>query len=194
MSCFIQGCERTQRIINVIGLYLPEHKEWADKNFPDSTEIISAAGMVEECGELFHALIKNQQGIRGTEEKHLEDMKDAIGDISIYLLDFLNRTKVDEKELLLAIQSGIQPEYQSRDTDPFYLAGNILESINTINQSIWNSAVVGYLPVYHAVEVLSDCDRFCQVMGWDYPQIIQETWKEVQKRDWTKNKISGKAE
>lgn len=42
-------------------------------------------GVIEELGEFFHARLKMEQGIRGTKEKHEADMRDAIGDMLIYL-------------------------------------------------------------------------------------------------------------
>jgi NTP pyrophosphatase (non-canonical NTP hydrolase) len=41
--------------------------------------------VAEEMGELAHAVLKQSQGIRGTREDHDADMRDAIGDIVIYL-------------------------------------------------------------------------------------------------------------
>lgn len=48
------------------------------------------AGMVEELGELAHAILKKRQGIR-TNEDHDADAKDAYADLRIYGLDFCNR-------------------------------------------------------------------------------------------------------
>jgi NTP pyrophosphatase (non-canonical NTP hydrolase) len=65
--------------------------EWADRNFPSDENhgrMYCALGVAEESGELAHAVLKREQGIRGTAEKHDDDAKDAIGDISIYLMHF----------------------------------------------------------------------------------------------------------
>ncbi len=48
-------------------------------------------GAVEELGELCHAHLKNEQGIRGTPEEHRVAKQDAIGDTLIYLLDYCNK-------------------------------------------------------------------------------------------------------
>jgi len=37
-------------------------------------------GLVEEVGELAHAHLKNEQGIRGTPEEHVQAKVDAIGE------------------------------------------------------------------------------------------------------------------
>lgn len=57
-------------------------------------------GVVEEVGELCHAHLKNEQGIRGTPEEWEAKKKDAIGDILIYLLDYATREGVDVEECL----------------------------------------------------------------------------------------------
>jgi NTP pyrophosphatase (non-canonical NTP hydrolase) len=42
-------------------------------------------GIVEEIGELSHALLKQEQGIRGTWLDHETAAKDAVGDIVVFL-------------------------------------------------------------------------------------------------------------
>lgn len=74
-----------------------ENKEWAWRNFGDAEAIPPwqpLLGAVEEIGELAHAYLKRHQGIRVNED-HDEAIKDAIGDIVIYLMDFCNRQNLD---------------------------------------------------------------------------------------------------
>lgn len=42
-------------------------------------------GVVEEVGELSHALLKQKQGIRGTFLEHELNAQDSVGDILIFL-------------------------------------------------------------------------------------------------------------
>ncbi|MBU1067448.1 hypothetical protein KKE60_06645 [Patescibacteria group bacterium] len=67
-----------------------EHKKWTDHNFPDAPAWQSFVGAVEELGELAHAFLKLTQGIRGAKEEHIAEMRDAIGDVIIYLSHFCN--------------------------------------------------------------------------------------------------------
>lgn len=63
--------------------------EWATRNFPTEKRITSlrcTLGVSEETGELAHAILKRDQGIRGTEEEHIAAAKDAIGDIAVYIM------------------------------------------------------------------------------------------------------------
>lgn len=62
-----------------------EAETWRDHNFPDYTWEEQFMGVVEEVGELSHALIKQKQGIRGSFDKHEADAMDAVGDMLVFL-------------------------------------------------------------------------------------------------------------
>jgi NTP pyrophosphatase (non-canonical NTP hydrolase) len=64
-------------------------------NFPNSDSVEQLLGVVEEVGELAHAVLKFRQGIRGTSEEHRAETIDAVGDILIYLINFCNYEKID---------------------------------------------------------------------------------------------------
>ena len=61
---------------------------WSKQNFGDQDPINPLLGVVEEVGELCHAVLKSRQRIRLMD---IEDEKDAIGDVLIYLLDYCHR-------------------------------------------------------------------------------------------------------
>ena len=52
-------------------------------------------GVAEEVGELCHAHLKSEQGIRGTPEEHLVAAADAVGDIVIFLADYCTLNGID---------------------------------------------------------------------------------------------------
>lgn len=59
---------------------------WVEKNFGHNYKPIhSVLGAIEEMGELCHHILKREQGIRGSKEFHSEEIKDAVGDIIIFL-------------------------------------------------------------------------------------------------------------
>ena len=62
-----------------------QHRHWLRENFPNQTSEQALFGVVEEVGELAHAHLKGEQGIRHTPEEILEMKIDAIGDIVIFL-------------------------------------------------------------------------------------------------------------
>lgn len=68
--------------------------EWLSHTFPDSTTDDQLIGIGEEFGELCHAHLKLKQKIR-MEENHEENIKDAIGDITIFLINYCNKKKIN---------------------------------------------------------------------------------------------------
>jgi NTP pyrophosphatase (non-canonical NTP hydrolase) len=73
-----------------------EHAEWLEYNFPSQREYQPLLGMVEELGELAHAHLKHEQGIRGyTTTEYFRDAEDAIGDFVIYLASYCNTNAIN---------------------------------------------------------------------------------------------------
>jgi NTP pyrophosphatase (non-canonical NTP hydrolase) len=69
-----------------------DHKEWLSHNFPNQHPVDGFLGMVEEVGELAHALLKHIQSIRGMTETAVTNaaVEDALGDLFIYMMSFCN--------------------------------------------------------------------------------------------------------
>jgi NTP pyrophosphatase (non-canonical NTP hydrolase) len=76
-----------------------EQKKWQEYNFPGSGANEAFKGIVEEIGELAHADLKETQGIR-VDEDHIENAKDAIGDIVIYLMSYCNYRGFDLQSII----------------------------------------------------------------------------------------------
>lgn len=76
-----------------------EQRAWSLANFGPQSPLLPLLGVVEELGELAHAVLKREQGIR-KDENHLANEKDAIGDVCIYLLDYCNRRGFNLLELI----------------------------------------------------------------------------------------------
>lgn len=70
---------------------------WTNKNFPEGKPYQPLLGLIEELGELAHAHLKNEQGIRGYTSPYKTDNEkiDAIGDLVIYLADYCERNDFD---------------------------------------------------------------------------------------------------
>jgi len=75
-------------------------RAWVEHNFGDRPWHQPFMGIVEEVGELSHALLKQEQGIRGSWEEHENEAKDAIGDILIYMCDLCNARGWDAEKIL----------------------------------------------------------------------------------------------
>lgn len=72
-----------------------EQRAWVAHNFPDSVPHQPLLGAMEELGELAHAHLKAEQGIRGDAAEHHLNKVDAIGDIVIYLADYCTKAGID---------------------------------------------------------------------------------------------------
>ncbi len=70
------------------------HQPWRD-----SPAWHNLLGLVEEVGELSHAYLKREQGIR-TDEDHTAKIADAVGDIVIYLCGFCTRENISIDECI----------------------------------------------------------------------------------------------
>jgi NTP pyrophosphatase (non-canonical NTP hydrolase) len=86
--------------------------EWSTRNFgrpvPLKYDLSSFLGMVEEIGEIAHAVLKASQGIRGTSEEHHEAVADGIADLLIYTLDFCARNGFSADDLLRQTWAKVQ--------------------------------------------------------------------------------------
>ena len=72
-----------------------EVAEWSNRNFPNNQPHQPLLGVGEEVGELMHAHLKMEQGIRGPADRLYVEKCDAVGDILIYLADYCERNKID---------------------------------------------------------------------------------------------------
>jgi NTP pyrophosphatase (non-canonical NTP hydrolase) len=77
------------------------HKEWVDHNFPNQPSYQPLLGISEEVGELCHAHLKHEQGIRGLEDEVLYRKEDALGDIFIYMMSYANAEGLDLESCIL---------------------------------------------------------------------------------------------
>lgn len=161
---------------------IEERNAWVAHNFPKArTPLDSFLGCIEELGELTHAELKLAQGIRGDAALHEANAKDAVGDLTIYLLGLMNYYNFTP-----GVYHGFRPPESSDDCLCSVLVnlGRMDRAASVrlsglINRSI--DAIIYYL------------GRFCEFKEWDYEQIVTTTWAQVLQRDWIKNKETGEA-
>jgi len=71
-----------------------EHREWLKTMYPNQPSNVPAAGLVEEAGELLHAVLKLYQSeLWGLEYRHGDlhtKFVDAVGDCAIYACSYCN--------------------------------------------------------------------------------------------------------
>ncbi len=77
-----------------------DHKEWQERNFGVAKRSHrTLLGMLEELGELSHAHLKTEQGIRVNED-HEAARRDAIGDVFIYMMGYCNDFDLDLTDII----------------------------------------------------------------------------------------------
>jgi NTP pyrophosphatase (non-canonical NTP hydrolase) len=158
--------------------------EWAWRNFKEkATGLNPHLGVIEELGELAKAVLKKDQGIRGTPDKHDADAVDAIGDIMIYLLNLLNTIEVDVFE----VASSIYLSTASFVSDDRYsildrkkLIVLMSKSVATISD---DKGSLGNLLVY--LDVMS------RSYGYSLIGVVNKTWEIVRRRNWVDDAIVG---
>lgn len=79
--------------------YQSEIRKWTKHNFPNAQPWEPLLGLQEEVGELAHAYLKRHQGIRKNENHDL-NIRDAVADIMVYLMNFCNHEGINLQEEL----------------------------------------------------------------------------------------------
>lgn len=77
-----------------------QRADWALENFGEPKAYHLLLGMTEELGELCHAHLKREQGIR-INENHEAAIKDALGDILIYALGYAQSQNLSLEDCLV---------------------------------------------------------------------------------------------
>lgn len=145
-----------------------ERNVWVEHNFPDTPSPEgSLLGIIEECGELAHAALKSEQNIRGTKEEHIENAKDAIGDLTVYLLGVMNYVGRMPSDAIPPL----------RISDPTWCLRTLSHEVGLVNIN----------PTIYGIERVIYClKKYCSFWAWSYEAIVLDTWNEVKKRDWIK--------
>jgi NTP pyrophosphatase (non-canonical NTP hydrolase) len=158
-----------------------EQRAWSERNFGTHPSWHPLLGMQEEAGELAHAYLKRAQGIRGTKEQHDAAIKDAIGDIMIYLMDFCS---------CLGVQ--LVDEWFERATLFDSMSHRPLIAIQAnvgVFSRNWLLGLTDQTVVLQAF--IARLQEFCSSESIDLKAVVNETWETVSKRDWKKNATDG---
>jgi hypothetical protein len=166
--------------------------EWSTDNFGEQPADYPVLGAVEEAGELVRSVLKRAQGIDDDQKYQERDdvgpaaERDAVGDIVIYLADFVFRTDYDdvwlqsnkdfgddEPETVIQaakkVSSGIGDLCQITDDTS-------LEGKNARNPADFVLAYLGH--------IIWSLEQFCDLRGYDYEQCVVDAWEEVSGRTW----------
>lgn len=161
---------------------IKERNEWVAHNFPNQQgNADSTFGVIEELGELTHHYLKDKQGIRGTHQDHVDEMQDAIGDLTVYLWGVMNLHRVLE----------VNKERPRRKTlDVEVVLRNLASAVGDL--AVAEERGVTTWSMKHLItRVVAGCEDFCELQGWDYESIVRTTWEAVKERDWIKYPKTG---
>ena len=162
-----------------------ELKVWTIYNFGQQESIMPIMGMIEELGELTHAHLKELQGIRKSD--FLADKKDAIADITIYLLNYFNCV---DKDVSL-IENVINFENEGYNNDEIIL--NISHKLGVLSENqMYNKSKV--VDTRYLSYILFSLKEYAENIELDLLTIVNETWETVKLRDWKKYPLNGRTE
>ncbi len=151
-----------------------EHRKWALANFGDHQVTDPLLGIIEEKGELAHAVLKARQGIRGTVAEHNAKALDSIGDIMIYVADLFSCkgwSLAEEVEMAMTNRRVYVSEFMSV---PEYII-------------VLNAQLAGY-NYLGAIAVLA---KLCEEFGTELDTVVAQTWERVKQRNWKQNPQTG---
>lgn len=151
-----------------------EHKQWCGRNFPNQKAHHCLLGMIEELGELSHAQLKMEQGIRVNED-HVAVRKDSIADLALYLIGFCN---------FYGVSLGIAtlPEF------PWDVQSILLSMPRQVHKVCISNDDNRRV---HAINLLNDLSILSFNIDVNFEQNLLDTWEQVKQRNWTKNKETG---
>jgi hypothetical protein len=181
-----------------------EVNKWSVLNFGVDNTKNTILGMVEELGELAHAVLKGRQGIRHTPEEIAEMERDAIGDISIYLFDFCGRTGVSVPDMEQVNRVGhLVAKEIEEDNNPLTPADEVVLQMPQAIAQIFQLYNAGIFEkknpsLFEEVTTRSTIGTFISLMddfsskrGYNYLTIVNKTWDQVSNRNWVENPQSG---
>lgn len=103
-----------------------EVSEWSQRNFPNNEPIDPFLGVVEEVGEVSHAILKGRQKIRGKGDEALVKaaVADGVADILIYLADFCARNRIDMQQTVEEVWAKVsRRDWQANPDNAAEVAG-----------------------------------------------------------------------
>ena len=180
--------------MKTIEIIQKEAFEWSNKNFPNQNPEDPFEGMIEEFGEYCHADLKERQGIRKKDYKALRI--DAIGDFTIYLLNYLSLKDF----FIKPIDYSTAVNYYEIITDNYIIDGmsteeihslsriKILKDLYDLNIESSRSKEISIHPLY---SILIDLMVLSNVNDSNLLKILNDTWESVSQRDWIKYPVTG---
>jgi len=174
-----------------------EQARWSARNFGDQPSTNPLLGLIEEVGELAHAVLKREQNIR-LDERLDDKLKDAVGDICIYAADYATREGFSLAESFSTL-SGFSDMTNFRDdagTKEYVFS--IALSVGRLckyhsARNCLSKEEVMHLKASYMGALLVQLERLARLENLTLDKVIMDVWGEVKKRDWKKYPQTGKA-
>lgn len=148
-----------------------EHLEWLEREYPNQAWEVPACGMVEEAGELMHAVLKlHQKQVWGEEARHSglrEKLEDAAGDCAIYCMSLCNTLHLDFGQLVNASSTMLGQSSVLATVDVVEAAVRLFRSADRY---------------YSLLAYLGALRGLCQREGLLFESVVQRTWDIVKRR------------
>lgn len=169
-----------------------ELRPWVEHNFGKRPSWQPALGLVEEAGELSHAVLKRAQGIRGSTAEHDAAIRDAIADLIIFLADFCNSHSLAPVGSSTFVELDLAARMSVRGGNAWKLALRIGSDVGAIAnaeaQTLTSGALNGRQHTTHLVKnALRSIALLAAHEKIDLQQTVESTWTRVRQRDWKAN-------
>ncbi|MBX6314783.1 MAG: hypothetical protein IRY99_17980 [Isosphaeraceae bacterium] len=161
--------------------------QWSRRNFPHNTREEPLLGLIEETGELAHAVLKHRQGIRGTAAQHNEAIVDALADIFIYLLDYCDRSALEAEDLWRVASRGDQHD-EGRSL--FWAVRQLAWQVGLLAE-VGDASPSAAAPLGEGV--MRGLHLAARAAGCDLLGCVRRVLPSVLARDWTQNPHHGEA-
>lgn len=172
--------------------------QWKVKNFGGKVKHghQNMLGVIEEIGELSHSVLKKQQGIR-LNENHDEKIEDAIGDIFIFLLNWLSEKNIIIDMPLVFYDDSVCNVDDEINVMEVYMSAYELVHIQLSHETgkIKDNKLSKYETEQFfrqsAKTLIEKLIFFCGCNNLSFETVVLNTWSQVKQRNWKENKING---
>jgi NTP pyrophosphatase (non-canonical NTP hydrolase) len=146
-----------------------EHRAWIDAMYPGQPIVFPLAGMVEEAGELLHAVLAEYREMRyGPDGRHSDlhnDIVDAVGDCGVYVCSYCNAASASFRTVW--------------DTPEAKLHGSTLDVCAKLCMQASSNMLSTHPDVHSYVSILKQIASEANLNVW--PCVV-DTWKRVRER------------
>lgn len=161
---------------------------WARKNFGPGNAGLVALGIIEEIGELAHAHLKGEQGIRHTQAEILAMKRDALGDAVIFMADVASIRGLCLGHSIDGLQADAA-NFPPKGTGSARLLA--IAAANAAGLACLASVPGGAIHDRFYDVLVALCD-YAHSEGINLSDAVRETWTNtVSKRDWKSSPATG---